>query len=114
MNISNHQTHFQNSAKQLDKNLLTKKKIEVAVLNFGEDCVVLKIYKKSWTNDSEYPLNSTSKIFFSVWISDCSLKEQKILYNIHALKLRQLKGFKIESRKFAEDFRNSFKPFLPK
>ena len=102
---------FPNAANNLNADLLTKKKIEVAVVNFGEDCVVLKLYKKSWASDSENPLTSTSRLFFSVWISDSTLKEQKIFYNIHALKLRQLKGYKIESRKFAEVFRISFKPF---
>jgi hypothetical protein len=33
------------------------------------------------------------------------------LYNIHALKLRQLKGYSIESRKFADTFRGEFKDF---
>lgn len=32
-------------------------------------------------------------------------------YNIHALKLRQLTGYSIKSRDFAEAFRSRFKPF---
>ncbi|MEO5910789.1 MAG: hypothetical protein ABIP95_07865, partial [Pelobium sp.] len=50
-----------------------------------------------------------SRIFFSIWVSDETLKTQKIFYNIHALKLRKLKTHQIESRKFAENFRNRFK-----
>lgn len=68
----------------------------------------MKIYKPEWTNDFESPLNSKSKIFFSIWINDKTIKEGKLYYNIHALKLRELKGFKISSRDFAEEFRSKF------
>jgi hypothetical protein len=105
---------FQKAVDKLDKKLLGKKKIEVAVVLFGEDCVVLKLYKRQWTNPLQDPLTSESRIFFSVWISDSSMEERKILYNIHALKLRQLKGYSIQSRKFADIFRDSFKAFKHK
>lgn len=39
------------------------------------------------------------------------MEESKLMYNIHALKLRQLKGYSITSRQFADDFRKAFKPF---
>ncbi|MEI9944432.1 MAG: hypothetical protein WDN26_09475 [Chitinophagaceae bacterium] len=71
----------------------------------------MKLYKKSWTSSSQDPLNAESRIFFSTWVNDASLEEQKIFYNIHALKLRKLNGYSIQSRKFADDFRNSFKEF---
>jgi hypothetical protein len=102
---------FQRAADKLDKRLLSKKQIESAVVKFGEDCVVLKLYKRSWTNPLQDPLTSESRIFFSVWISDSSIKEQKLFYNIHALKLRQLKGYAIQSRKFANIFRARFMTF---
>ena len=35
----------------------------------------------------------------------------QIYYNIHALKLRHLNGYNIESRKFAEAFRDKFMKF---
>ena len=102
---------FQKVADRLDKKLLSEKKVEIAVVMYGEDSVVLKLYKKSWANQSQDPLTAESRIFFSVWISDSTIQEQKILYNIHALKLRQLKGYSIESRKFADAFRDRFKDF---
>jgi hypothetical protein len=102
---------FRKAAGQLDRKLFAKKKDEAAVVMYGENCVVLKLYKRSWANQLQDPLTSTSRIFFSVWISDSTIEEQKILYNIHALKLRQLKGYSIQSRKFADSFRNSFKDF---
>ncbi|MEP6747261.1 MAG: hypothetical protein ABJB86_06030 [Bacteroidota bacterium] len=102
---------FQKAADKLDKKLLGKKGVEAAVVMYGDDAVVLKLYKRSWTNQSENPLTAASRIFFSIWISDLAIKEQKLLYNIHALKLRQLKGYSIQSRKFADIFRLSFKDF---
>ena len=111
MDISFYLDKFQKAADKLDKRLLTKKKVESAVVLYGKDCVVLKLYKRAWANQFQDPLTSESRIFFSVWISDSSLKEQKLSYNIHALKLRQLKGYSIQSRKFAGIFRDSFKPF---
>lgn len=99
------------AADQLDQKLLAERGLETAVVTFGEDCVVLKLYKRSWANQFQDPLTAESRIFFSVWISDSAIKEQKLLYNIHALKLRKLKGYSIESRKFAAIFRADFKDF---
>jgi hypothetical protein len=72
------------------------------------ESVALKIYKPEWSNDFQSPLHSTSRIFFSVWVNDKTIKEGKLYYNIHALKLRELKGYKISSRDFAEKFRDKF------
>ena len=111
MDTSFYLDKFQKAADHLDKKLLTRKKVEAAVVLFGNDCVVLKLYKRSWTNQVQDPLTSASRIFFSVWISGSTKDEQKIFYNIHALKLRQLKGYFIQSRKFADIFREMFKSF---
>lgn len=102
--------NFQKAADRLDKNILHEKQVQVAV---GEvlNSVCLKLYKKSWTNAFEDPLTAETRIFFSVWINDSAIEEQKLLYNIHAFKLRRLQGYSIESKKFAEAFRNNFKNF---
>jgi hypothetical protein len=105
---------FQKAADKLDKKLLDQKQVEIAVVLYGKDCVVLKLFKRSWANRLQDPLTSESRIFFSVWLSDSSIKEQKLLYNIHALKLRQLKGYTIQSRKFASIFRDRFKTYKHK
>lgn len=99
------------AAAQLDKKRLAERGVESAVVMFGEDCVVLKLYKRSWANQFQDPLTAESRIFFSVWISESAIKEQKLWYNIHALKLRKLEGYAIESRKFAALFRAGFKDF---
>jgi hypothetical protein len=101
---------FQNAANQIDKRLLASKQLEVAI-GLYKDSVCLKLYKKSWSNPYQDPLTAETRIFFSVWINDSIIKEQKLFYNIHALKLRQLKGYSIESRKFADTFRGEFKSF---
>ncbi len=111
MDTSFYLRKFQKAADLLDRKLLSERQVEVAVVMYGEDCVVLKLYKRAWTNQQQDPLTATSRIFFSVWISDLTIAEQKIFYNIHALKLRQLKGYAIQSRKFAGSFRENFKAF---
>lgn len=110
MNTSFYLESFQKIVDQLDSKLLNEKSIEVSV-GVYLDSVVIKLYKKSWASDSLEPLTAESRIFFSIWINDSVIKKQKIMYNIHALKLRKLKDYKIESRKFAEIFRNSFKDY---
>ncbi len=110
MDIENYLDKFQKAANRLNQNQLHQKQVEVAV-GVVLNSVFLKLYKKSWANASQDPLTTPSRIFFSIWINDSTIREQKIYYNIHALKLRQLKGYAIQSRKFAETFRHSFKDF---
>jgi hypothetical protein len=101
---------FQKTADKLDAKLLKNKNMEVAT-GIVLHSVFLKLYKKSWTNSFHDPLNAESRIFFSVWVNDSAVKQQKVFYNIHALKLRNLKGYSIQSRKFAEIFRQRFTAF---
>ncbi|MBK7651633.1 MAG: hypothetical protein IPJ20_14115 [Flammeovirgaceae bacterium] len=68
------------------------------------DSVYLKIYKKEWTSDFSNPLNAEARIFFSIWLNDKKIQDNKIFYNIHALKLRKLKGYLILSKEFGEQF----------
>lgn len=113
MDIENYLDKFQKAANRLNQNQLHQKQVEVAV-GVVLNSVFLKLYKKSWANASQDPLTTPSRIFFSIWINDSTIKEQKIYYNIHAFKLRQLKGYTIQSRKFSETFRQSFKDFEQK
>lgn len=110
MDTSFYLQKFQKAADQLDKKLLNKKQIEVAV-GVVLNSVFLKLYKRSWATPLQNPLTAESRIFFSIWINDSAIEEQKILYNIHAFKLRHLKGYSIQSRKFANVFRDAFKDF---
>jgi hypothetical protein len=76
---------------------------------FYKESFVLKLQKASWTNDSMDRLPNESGLFFSIWINQDSATRVRANYNIHALKLRQLKGYSITSREFAEAFREGFK-----
>ena len=71
-------------------------------------CSVLKLQKRSWTNDPMDRVENTSGIFFSIWTNEASIGKNRARYNVHALKLRELEGYSIASRGFAEDFRNGF------
>ncbi|WP_185287454.1 hypothetical protein [Chryseobacterium lactis] len=72
------------------------------------ESVALKVYKPEWSGDVLSSLDSKGRIFFSIWINDKTIREGKMYYNIHALKLRELKNYSLSSRNFAQDFRNEF------
>jgi hypothetical protein len=75
---------------------------------FYKDCSVLKLQKASWTNDRMDQVQNKTGIFFSIWMNEKAASKSRVNYNIHALKLRQLKGYSITSRDFANDFREGF------
>ena len=75
-----------------------------------KNCFVLKLQKSSWTNDSMGRVENESGIFFSVWINPMAATANRAEYNVHALKLRELEGYRITSRDFASDFRRDFAP----
>lgn len=108
MNTSFYLENFQKIANKLDQKLLSEKSIEVSV-GIYSDSVFIKLYKKSWASNPQEALTAESRIFFSIWIDDATIEKHKIMYNIHALKLRKLKSYSIQSRKFAELFREDFK-----
>ncbi len=113
MKYKNYIELFKKIETSIDKKILKNKKIESAV-GLVLESAYLKLYKKSWTNNSENPLNEETRIFFSIWINEITLKENKIYYNIHALKLRKSKNYTIESRKFANLFREDFESYKNK
>lgn len=99
---------FNNAAKELDMARTGQMGLIVST-GIVMDSVCLKIYKPQWTNDLSDPLHAEARIFFSVWISERALQNNKLLYNIHAFKLRKLKGYSIAARVFADDFRRAFR-----
>ena len=84
-----------------NRDLLSRHQLEARV---GEwlDCPVLKLDKPHWHNRGEVPI--PGQIFFSIWQEG----NGELNYNIHAFKLRNLKQYKLESRKFAQAFRTTF------
>lgn len=107
MDYNFYQQKFQEALDQISQKEFNALGLKISVEIILES-VALKIYKPEWSNDLQSPLDASSRIFFSVWISDKTIEEGRLYYNIHALKLRELKGYKIQSRNFAEDFRNRF------
>jgi hypothetical protein len=75
---------------------------------FYRGCAVLTLQKRSWRNGGMRREPDETGIFFSVWIDAQDAEENRANYNIHALKLRQLKGYQITSRDFATAFRAAF------
>jgi hypothetical protein len=110
MNINHFLKVFQNSTNLLNSSELTKLEIDYSV-GIYLDSVFLKLYKKEWGNNFSDPLNANTRIFFSVWVSNKTLLNDKLFYNIHAFKLRDLKGYSISSRDFASNFRSKFNAF---
>ena len=75
---------------------------------FYHGCPVLYFQRASWTNDRMDQLKNETGIFFSIWMDEKTASKNRAHYNIHALKLRKLAGYKIASRDFANDFRSRF------
>ena len=69
--------------------------------NVFEGCPGVRLFRTTW-------MSGKSGIFFSIWTDEHSESALRLHYNIHALKLRQLKPYVITSRNFAEEFRQSF------
>lgn len=109
MEIGYYLDKFQKSVDRFDKGLFDQKRLEYKVGVWLES-VVLKIQKKIWVNEQTTKPFGES-IFFSIWLNDESIQKGKLYYNIHALKLRELVGYAIKSREFADAFRLRFKPF---
>ncbi|MDV7698206.1 hypothetical protein N6B72_14865 [Chryseobacterium soli] len=100
-------TMFRSAAEKISKEQYDREGLKVSVDIFLESAV-LKMYKPEWSGNPQSPLDAASRIFFSIWVSDKTIREGKMYYNIHALKLRELKDYKISSRHFAQNFRVQF------
>jgi hypothetical protein len=103
-------TQFENAARLLNPKKLKEKNLNVEV-GYWLNSIVLRMQKKQWANKTYQQPQTETGIFFSIWINNKSTAQKQLLYNIHALKLRELKGYAIKSRAFASDFRNSFEPY---
>jgi hypothetical protein len=101
---------FENAVKTLDKNALKKSGLEIQT-GIWLNSVVLRLQKKHWANNPNEKPHSGSAIFMGIWIDKEAISNHLLMYNIHALRLRQLNGFAIQSRAFATSFREKFKEF---
>lgn len=110
MNFAFYLDEFEKAAKSLDNKSLEKKGIQIQV-GIWLDSVVLRLQKKHWTNKPDEKPHAGAAIFMGIWVNEETIANQRLLYNIHALRLRQLKGYKLQSRAFAISFREKFKAF---
>lgn len=110
MNFKLYLYEFEKAAESLDKKVLEKKGIQIQT-GIWLDSVVLRLQKKHWVNKPDEKPHADAAIFMGIWMDKEAVANQRLLYNIHALRLRQLKGYKLQSRAFAMSFREKFKQF---
>lgn len=110
MNFKNYLDKFEKASKAIDKKLLANNGLEIQT-GIWLDSVVLRLQKKHWANKPDENPHSGSAIFMGIWLDKKAIADNKLNYNIHALRLRQLKGYKLQSRAFATSFREKFKEF---
>jgi hypothetical protein len=101
---------FQKCATLLDRDIFARQHLEYKA-GIWLRSVVLKFQNPSWINNSPKAKPFSESIFFGIWVTEESIQQGKLNYNIHALKLRELTGYKIKSKEFADKFRARFKPF---
>lgn len=87
--------------------LLKKQGLVCKQLQFEDnECFPLYLAKQHWTNRFDEERESTIGIFCGIWVTPTLLRKKQFAYNIHAKSLRKLPGYKLTSRKFANDFRS--------
>jgi hypothetical protein len=78
----------------------------------GLGAALLKVIKPSWTIDAPEELLNTNGLFFSVWVDPACEAKGLARYNLHAKKLRAIKGETFAARDFARRFRANAKSEL--
>jgi hypothetical protein len=71
----------------------------------GLGAAILKVLKPEWTTDKPGEFLNTNGLFFSVWVDVACEAEGIVRYNLHAKKLRAIKGEKFAAREFVRSFR---------
>ena len=71
----------------------------------GLGAAILKVLKPTWTTDKPSEILNTNGLFFSVWVDAACESEGILRYNLHAKKLRAIKGEKFAAREFVRSFR---------
>lgn len=113
MNAKTYLNKFENAVNAFGKKVLEKSGLEIQT-GIWLNSVVLRLQKKNWANNPDEKPHSGSAIFMGIWIDQEAFSKKTLKYNIHALKLRQLNGYSLQSRAFADSFRQKFKEFEQK
>jgi hypothetical protein len=101
---------FAKAAKKFEKKIPDGNDIEIQT-GIWLNSVVMRLQKKHWANNPYEKPHSGSAVFMGIWLDENAIAENKLFYNIHALRLRQLNGYALQSRAFAISFREKFKKF---
>src|SRR5689334_6965747 len=67
----------------------------VCRVGYHMDCAVLKVQKAEWTNDNLSAMGNQTGVFFSIWITQKRSAAGRAEYNIHAMQLRKVNGFRL-------------------
>jgi hypothetical protein len=78
----------------------------------GLSAAILKVLKPEWTTDPASQLLNTNGLFFSIWVDAACEAKGIARYNLHAKKLRALKGEAFKARDFARQVRSKAKAEL--
>ena len=113
MSIEIYLNKFENAVEAFDKKELEKSGLEIQT-GIWLNSVVIRLQKKNWVNNPDEKPHSGSAIFMGIWIDQEAFSKKILKYNIHALKLRQLNGYVLQSRAFADSFRQKFREFEQK
>jgi hypothetical protein len=71
----------------------------------GLGAALLKVMRPSWTTDAPEELLNTNGLFFSIWVDATCEAKAVARYNLHAKKLRMIKGETFAAREFVRAFR---------
>jgi hypothetical protein len=71
----------------------------------GLGAAIIKLLKPSWTTDRDEGILNSNGVFFGIWVDAACVAEGRVRYNVHAKKLRLLKGQEFAAREFARAFR---------
>jgi hypothetical protein len=80
----------------------------------GLGAALLKVLRPNWTTDSPNELLNSNGLFFSIWVDAACEAKGIVRYNLHAKKLRMIKGENFAARDFARSFRAEHKTALAK
>ncbi len=71
----------------------------------GLGAAIIKVLKPSWTTDRSNEILNSNGLFFGIWVDAACEAEGIARYNVHAKKLRFIKGQTFAAREFARAFR---------
>jgi len=71
-------------------------------------CAVMKLQKARWTNDDLSKMGNQTGIFFSIWVGEAGAAKGRAAYNIHAMSVRLLRGYRLTGNEFCDRFREEF------